>query len=47
MIIGAFYLTEMVEGGKGEGSQFRHLEQVERAYEAGALDLHSKVTIAP
>ena len=45
MIIGAFYLTEMVEGGKGEGSQFRNLEQVERAYEAGAVDLHSKVTM--
>jgi DNA-directed RNA polymerase subunit beta' len=45
MIIGAFYLTEMVAGGKGEGSHFRHLEQVERAYEAGAIDLHAKITM--
>ncbi len=44
MIIGAFYLTEMVDGGKGEGMVFRHIDQVERAYEAGAVDLHAKVT---
>ena len=35
MIIGAFYLTELVEGAKGEGRVFRHLHEVERAYEEG------------
>ena len=37
MIIGAFYLTEHVEGAKGEGSVFRRLDQVERAIEAEKL----------
>jgi DNA-directed RNA polymerase subunit beta' len=31
MIIGAFYLTEQVEGAPGEGRTFRRLDQVERA----------------
>ena len=44
MIIGAFYLTEMVDDGVGEGMSFRRIDQVERAYEAGAVALHSKVT---
>ena len=43
MIIGAFYLTEEVEGAKGEGRVFGHLHEVERAYEAGDLDLHALI----
>ena len=38
MIIGAYYLTEIVPGAKGEGRVFRHLFEVERAYENGDLD---------
>ena len=44
MIIGAYYLTEEVEGGKGEGKVFRRIDQVERALEAKEVELHSKVT---
>jgi len=43
MIIGAFYLTEVVPGAKGEGRVFRHLHEVERAYEAGDLELHASI----
>ncbi len=43
MIIGAYYLTEEVEGGKGEGKVFRRIDQVERALEAKEVELHSKV----
>ncbi len=43
MIIGAFYLTEEIEGGKGEGRVFRRLDQLERALEAGEVELHSKI----
>ncbi|HWJ98571.1 MAG TPA: DNA-directed RNA polymerase subunit beta', partial [Acidimicrobiales bacterium] len=43
MIIGAFYLTEVVEGGAGEGRVFRHRYEVERAYESGDLALHSRI----
>ncbi len=44
MIIGAFYLTEHVEGAKGEGKVFRHVDQVERALSSrGVLDLHAEI----
>src|SRR5690349_1681995 len=43
MIIGAFYLTELVKGAKGEGRRFRHVHEIERAYEEGALDLHAEI----
>ncbi len=43
MIIGAYYLTESVEAAKGEGRAFRHLHEVERAYENGDITLHTLV----
>jgi DNA-directed RNA polymerase subunit beta' len=43
MIIGAAYLTEQVEGAKGEGKVFRHLHELERAYEAGDVSLHATI----
>jgi DNA-directed RNA polymerase subunit beta' len=43
MIIGAFYLTESVEGAKGEGRVFRNLYEVERAYELGDIALHALI----
>jgi DNA-directed RNA polymerase subunit beta' len=43
MIIGAFYLTELVPGSKGEGRVFRRFDDVERAYEDGAVDLHAQI----
>jgi len=45
MIIGAYYLTEEVVGAKGEGRRFRHLHEVERAYEANEIDLHSLIEV--
>src|SRR5690349_7985410 len=44
MVIGAYYLTELVPGAKGEGRVFRHLHEIERAHEEGELDLHAKIT---
>ncbi|MYL08466.1 MAG: DNA-directed RNA polymerase subunit beta', partial [Acidimicrobiia bacterium] len=43
MIIGAYYLTEEVEGAVGEGRIFRHQHQIERAYEAGEVELHARI----
>ena len=43
MIIGAAYLTEHVVGAKGEGRVFRHLHELERAYEAGDVSLHAEI----
>jgi DNA-directed RNA polymerase subunit beta' len=44
MVYGAYYLTLVKEGAKGEGRVFRHLHEVERAYEDGYVDLHAKIT---
>src|ERR1700678_4442115 len=43
MVFGAYYLTIEEEGAKGEGRTFRHLHEVELAYDAGDLDLHARV----
>src|SRR5687767_2969491 len=45
LIIGGFYLTEQVDGSKGEGRTFRHLWEAIRAYDEGALSLHATITI--
>ncbi len=45
MVIGGYYLTEKIEGAKGEGRVFRHLWEVMRAYDEGSLDLHAGITM--
>jgi DNA-directed RNA polymerase subunit beta' len=45
MIIGAYYLTLLRTGLPGEGRHFRHLWEIERAYDNGDLHLHSPITI--
>ena len=45
MIIGGYYLTERVEGALGEGRVFRHLHEVERAYEDGHVSLHAPIML--
>ena len=47
LIIGGYYLTEQVDGAKGEGRVFRHLWEAIRAYDEGALDLHATITLRP
>jgi DNA-directed RNA polymerase subunit beta' len=44
MVFGAYYLTLEEHGAKGEGKVFRHLHEVRHAIDAGAVDLHAKVT---
>jgi DNA-directed RNA polymerase subunit beta' len=43
MIIGAFYLTEHVEGAAGEGRAFRQIHELERAIEAGEVSIHAQI----
>jgi DNA-directed RNA polymerase subunit beta' len=47
MVFGAYYLTQVKEGAKGEGHVFRHLYEVERAYDAGDIDLHALIKWRP
>jgi len=44
MVFGAYYLTLVKDGAKGEGRVFRHLHEVRHALDAGVVDLHAKVT---
>jgi DNA-directed RNA polymerase subunit beta' len=43
MVFGAYYLTIVKDGAKGEGRVFRHLYEVELAYDAGDIDIHAKI----
>lgn len=43
MVYGSYYLTMEEDGAKGEGRIFRHLFEVEMAYEAGEVALHAKI----
>jgi len=45
MVFGAYYLTLTVDGAKGEGRAFRHLHEVEQAFEHGDIDLHAKIKL--
>ncbi len=47
MVFGAYYLTLMVDGAKGEGRAFRRVHEVEAAYERGDVDLQAKVRVRP
>ncbi|MDY7103539.1 MAG: DNA-directed RNA polymerase subunit beta' [Actinomycetota bacterium] len=44
MIIGAYYLTELVADAKGSGKVFRRIDQIERALESGEVSLHAPIT---
>ena len=43
LIIGGYYLSEMVEDAKGAGRTFRHTWEVLRAVDEGAVDLHAPI----
>ena len=45
MIIGAYYLTEVVEGAKGEGRVFGSLAEAQFAYELGEVSLHALIKV--
>ena len=43
VVLGLYYLTRPRINAKGEGMAFADVEEVHRAYENGAVDLHAKV----
>ena len=47
MVFGIYYLTLSVDGAKGEGRVFRHAYEVERAFDAGDMELHAKIEVRP
>jgi DNA-directed RNA polymerase subunit beta' len=47
MVFGGYYLTLRVEDGEGAGRVFRHLHELEAAFDAGDVALQVPVTIRP
>ncbi len=45
MVLGIYYLTVMHGGLKGEGKIFSSMDEVERAYDLGYIDLHAKIQL--
>ncbi len=43
MVIGIYYLTEVLPGATGEGRRFTHLWEVERALDAGDVVVHAPI----
>ena len=47
MVFGAYYLTLRVEEGTGAGRVFRHLHELEAAFDAGDVELQVPITLRP
>ena len=47
MVFGAYYLTLRVEEGVGAGRVFRHLHELEAAFDAGDVELQVPITLRP
>ena len=47
MVFGAYYLTLRVEEGIGAGRTFRHIHELEAAWEAGDVGLQVPITLRP
>ncbi|HYD09844.1 MAG TPA: DNA-directed RNA polymerase subunit beta' [Acidimicrobiales bacterium] len=45
MVLGCYYLTLMNEEAKGAGRAFRHVWEVERAYDQGDIELHAPIEL--
>lgn len=45
VVLGLYYLTRLRSGAKGEGKVFSSTQDAQNAYEAGAVDIHAKITI--
>lgn len=45
VVLGLYYMTREKINAKGEGSAYRDVAEVHRAYENGAVDLHAKIKV--
>ncbi|MDQ3148298.1 MAG: DNA-directed RNA polymerase subunit beta', partial [Actinomycetota bacterium] len=45
MVLGCYYLTLMKDDAEGAGRVFRHLHEVEAAYEEGTLSIHAPIEV--
>src|SRR4051794_13893346 len=47
MVIGAYYLTELVPGAKGEGRRYRHMWEIQQACDSKDLSSHAEIQYSP
>ena len=45
MVLGCFYMTQALEGARGEGREFADIEDARLAYELGQLDLRAPIKV--
>ena len=45
VVLGLYYMTRESAAAKGTGKVFADVDEVHRAYECGAVDLHAKITV--
>ena len=45
VVLGLYYLTRESAAAKGAGKAFADLDEVHRAYECGAIDLHARISV--
>ncbi|MDL1964516.1 MAG: peptidylprolyl isomerase, partial [Deltaproteobacteria bacterium] len=45
IVLGIYYMTREMEEARGDGKKFASPEEVRVAYDAGAIDLHAKITV--
>ena len=45
VVLGLYYLTRESAAAKGAGKAFADLDEVHRAYECGAVDLHARISV--
>jgi DNA-directed RNA polymerase beta' subunit len=45
VVLGSYYMTRERRFAKGEGRRFSSPEEVERAYDAGEVDLHARIRV--
>ena len=45
MVLGCFYMTQALDGSRGEGREFADIDDARLAYELGLLDLRARVKV--
>ncbi len=45
MVLGMYYMTKSMDGGRGEGLRFGSLEEVGQAFDQGVVELHAKIKV--
>ncbi len=45
VVLGLYYMTRELVGCRGEGMSFTDIDEVHRAYNSGAIDIHAKIKV--